>query len=149
MGLRYKQGCHCWHHRLRPEGIGRRCLCWLAGCGREVCIWVRASRACFLYWLALVNVVFVGSTTFASVESVKAASDVYAPVSGSIVEVNTKLQDDPALVNSGAEAEGWFAKIKVRARGGCRSPPCIRFANSNFFDVRAKRSYQTRRSSAH
>ncbi len=47
------------------------------------------------------------------VESVKAASDLYAPVSGEVVEVNQALGDDPALVNSGAEADGWFCKIKL------------------------------------
>lgn len=47
------------------------------------------------------------------VESVKAASDLYAPVSGEVVEVNDALGDDPALVNSGAESEGWFCKIKL------------------------------------
>jgi glycine cleavage system H protein len=49
----------------------------------------------------------------AVVESVKAASDVYAPVSGEVVEANEALGDDPALVNSGAEAEGWFCKIRL------------------------------------
>lgn len=51
--------------------------------------------------------------SFASVESVKAASDVYAPLSGKVIETNTKLADDPALVNSGAEAAGWFVKLEV------------------------------------
>ena len=51
--------------------------------------------------------------SFASVESVKAASDVYAPLSGKVVETNAKLADDPALVNSGAEAAGWFVKLEV------------------------------------
>lgn len=53
----------------------------------------------------------------ASVESVKAASDVYAPVSGVVVEANTELSSNPALVNAGAEAAGWFVKIQV-ADGG-------------------------------
>src|SRR5688572_31501497 len=46
----------------------------------------------------------------AVVESVKAASDVYAPVSGEVVEVNAALTDDPSLVNSGAESGGWFCR---------------------------------------
>ena len=72
---------------------------------------------------ALGDVVFVevpeiGKTvskgdSFAVVESVKAASDVYAPVSGEVVEVNDALSTAPETVNSGAEADGWFAKIKV------------------------------------
>jgi glycine cleavage system H protein len=49
----------------------------------------------------------------AVVESVKAASDVYAPISGEGVEVNSALSDDPALVNSGAESGGWFCRLKV------------------------------------
>jgi glycine cleavage system H protein len=49
----------------------------------------------------------------AVVESVKAASDVYAPISGEVVEVNAALNDDPALVNSGAESTGWFCKLRV------------------------------------
>lgn len=49
----------------------------------------------------------------AVVESVKAASDVYAPLSGEIVEVNTGLEDDPSKVNADAEGDGWFMKIKM------------------------------------
>ncbi len=49
----------------------------------------------------------------AVVESVKAASDVYSPVSGTVIEGNAALADDPSLVNSDAEAEGWFFKITL------------------------------------
>ena len=49
----------------------------------------------------------------AVVESVKAASEVYAPVSGEIVEPNTKLEDDPALVNHDPTESGWFFTMKV------------------------------------
>jgi glycine cleavage system H protein len=49
----------------------------------------------------------------AVVESVKAASDVYAPVSGEVVEGNQALSDDPALINSDPEGEGWFFKLKL------------------------------------
>ena len=49
----------------------------------------------------------------AVVESVKAASDVYAPVSGEVVEGNQALVDDPALVNSDPEKDGWFFKIRL------------------------------------
>ncbi len=51
----------------------------------------------------------------AVVESVKAASDVYAPVSGEVVEANSALEEDPALVNSDAEDEGWFFKLRLSA----------------------------------
>jgi glycine cleavage system H protein len=53
----------------------------------------------------------------AVVESVKAASDVYAPVSGEIVGVNDELMGDPALVNRAAEAEGWLMKIHLSDTG--------------------------------
>jgi glycine cleavage system H protein len=49
----------------------------------------------------------------AVVESVKAASDVYAPVTGTVTEGNDALGDDPALVNSDPEGEGWFFKIEL------------------------------------
>jgi glycine cleavage system H protein len=49
----------------------------------------------------------------AVVESVKTASDIYAPVSGEIVEMNKAVVDDPALVNSESYAGGWFFKIKL------------------------------------
>lgn len=49
----------------------------------------------------------------AVVESVKAASEVYAPVSGEVVEVNAGLPDSPGLVNTGAMSDGWFMKIKL------------------------------------
>lgn len=51
--------------------------------------------------------------SFGSVESVKAASDVYAPVSGTVLEVNDILTDEPGLVNTAAENEGWFIKLSI------------------------------------
>ena len=51
--------------------------------------------------------------SFAVVESVKAASDVYAPVSGEVVEANDALSTAPETVNAAPEGDGWFAKIKV------------------------------------
>ncbi|MXO87000.1 glycine cleavage system protein GcvH [Altererythrobacter aurantiacus] len=60
----------------------------------------------------------VGSTVdkgkdAAVVESVKAASDVYAPVSGEVTEANDALEDDPALVNTSPEEDGWFFKLTL------------------------------------
>ena len=52
-------------------------------------------------------------TEVAVVESVKAASDIYAPVTGTIVESNTELSDRPELVNEDPENDGWFFKIKI------------------------------------
>ena len=49
----------------------------------------------------------------AVVESVKAASDVYAPVSGEVTEGNAALEADPSLVNSAAESDGWFFKLTL------------------------------------
>lgn len=49
----------------------------------------------------------------AVVESVKAASEVYAPVSGEVVEVNSELESAPATVNEDAEGKGWFLKLKL------------------------------------
>ena len=49
----------------------------------------------------------------AVVESVKAASDVFAPVTGTISEVNAALEEDPALVNSAPETGGWFFKLAL------------------------------------
>lgn len=49
----------------------------------------------------------------AVVESVKAASDVYAPITGEVTEANGALEDDPALVNSSPEDEGWFFKLTI------------------------------------
>ena len=69
------------------------------------------------------DVVFVGlpeigkaiakGKELAVVESVKAASEVYAPVGGTVVEVNTGLSDAPATVNEDALGKGWFAKLKL------------------------------------
>ena len=49
----------------------------------------------------------------AVVESVKAASDVYAPVTGEVIEANQAVADDPSLINSDAEGDGWFFKLRL------------------------------------
>jgi glycine cleavage system H protein len=51
--------------------------------------------------------------SFGVVESVKAASDLYAPVSGSVVEVNSRLADSPELVNGDPFGEGWLVRVKT------------------------------------
>ncbi|WP_029583754.1 glycine cleavage system protein GcvH [Bradyrhizobium sp. URHD0069] len=53
------------------------------------------------------------SEVAAVVESVKAASDVYAPISGEVLEVNDALSADPALINADAAGKAWFFKIKI------------------------------------
>lgn len=55
---------------------------------------------------------FASGDTFGVVESVKAASDLYMPMSGEIVDVNNGLEDEPELVNSDPYGEGWMIKFK-------------------------------------
>lgn len=50
---------------------------------------------------------------FASIESVKAANDIFAPISGTIVEVNSRLDSDPGIINKSAFDKGWIAKVKL------------------------------------
>ena len=50
---------------------------------------------------------------FVSVESVKAASDIYSPMPGTIIEVNSKLESNPGLVNKDCFVKGWIAKIEI------------------------------------
>ncbi len=58
---------------------------------------------------------FKAGDAAAVVESVKTASDIYAPVSGQVIEVNQALADNPALVNQDAFGAGWFFKVKLTA----------------------------------
>jgi len=60
---------------------------------------------------------FSQGDTAATVESVKAASDIYAPVSGEITEVNQDIVDDPAIVNQDPTGKGWFFKLKMKNSG--------------------------------
>ena len=55
--------------------------------------------------------------SFAVVESVKAASDIYVPLSGEVVAVNEELADNPALINEDPFGDGWLAKIKMSDAG--------------------------------
>ena len=57
---------------------------------------------------------FAAGDEAAVVESVKAASEVYAPASGEVVAVNDALADTPATVNEDAEGKGWFLKLKLK-----------------------------------
>ena len=68
--------------------------------------------------IVFVDLPEVGATlsagdTLASVESVKAVSDVYAPASGEVIEVNETLTEKPELINEDPHGEGWIAKIKL------------------------------------
>jgi glycine cleavage system H protein len=60
---------------------------------------------------------FAAGEEAAVVESVKAASEVYAPASGEVVAVNDALADTPATVNEDAEGKGWFLKLKLKDPG--------------------------------
>lgn len=53
------------------------------------------------------------SEEIAVVESVKAASDIYAPISGEVIEVNGALEDEPGLVNGDPTGEGWFFRLRI------------------------------------
>jgi glycine cleavage system H protein len=56
---------------------------------------------------------FEAGDVFAVVESVKAASDVYMPVSGEVLEINEELEDSPELVNSDPYGEAWFVRVAM------------------------------------
>jgi len=60
---------------------------------------------------------FAKGDEVAVVESVKAASEIYSPVSGTVTAVNEKLADEPGLVNSSPAGEGWFFKIEIDDAG--------------------------------
>ena len=63
--------------------------------------------------LPAVGVTLAQKETAGVVESVKAAADVYMPVSGEVIEVNEALKDDPSLANSDPLNAGWFFKVKL------------------------------------
>ena len=91
---------------------------WVSLDGDIATVGISKHAADALGDVVFVEVPEVGKTvskgdSFAVVESVKAASDVYAPVSGEVVEANTQLGDEPETVNALPETGGWFAKIKV------------------------------------
>jgi len=63
------------------------------------------------------GVAFERMETFGTIEAVKAVSDLYAPVTGEVLEVNQALLDDPSLVNADPYGEGWMLKIRVADAG--------------------------------
>jgi len=93
---------------------------WVAVEGDVATVGITAYAAEQLGDVVFVEVPEVGKTVaqgdgLAVVESVKAASDVYAPVSGEVVEANAALGDSPETVNAAPETGGWFAKLKLSA----------------------------------
>jgi glycine cleavage system H protein len=95
---------------------------WISVDGDVATIGITAHAAEQLGDVVFVEVPDVGRTVAAGeacavVESVKAASDIYAPVSGEVVETNGALAGEPAKVNEAAEGAGWFFKLKLANAG--------------------------------
>jgi glycine cleavage system H protein len=91
---------------------------WVELAGDTASVGITAYAASQLGDVVFVDLPEVGRTVaqgeaFAVVESVKAASDVYAPVSGEVVAVNEALVAKPESVNEDAQGAGWFAKIRI------------------------------------
>jgi glycine cleavage system H protein len=91
---------------------------WVEVAGEVATIGVTAYAAGQLGDVVFVELPAVGKAVkagdpFAVVESVKAASDVYAPVSGQVVAANEELAGSPDTVNAEPEAAGWFARVKL------------------------------------
>lgn len=91
---------------------------WVALDGDSATVGITAFAADQLGDVVFVEVPAVGKAVkkgeaLAVVESVKAASDVYSPVSGEVVEANLTLGEAPETVNAGPESGGWFVRIKV------------------------------------
>ena len=91
---------------------------WVSVEGTSAIVGITAYAADQLGDVVFVELPAIGKSVsqgggMAVVESVKAASDVYAPVSGTISAVNDALSDTPETVNAGAEGDGWFAKLTL------------------------------------
>lgn len=91
---------------------------WVALDGDVATVGITAYAAEQLGDVVFVEVPEVGKTVkagdgLAVVESVKAASDVYAPIAGEVIEANAALSDAPETVNQSPEGDGWFARLKV------------------------------------
>ena len=91
---------------------------WLKLDGDVATVGITSHAADQLGDLVFVELPEVGATfekngEAATVESVKAASDVYCPLSGEIVEINEAITSDPSLVNSDPQGKGWFFKLKL------------------------------------
>jgi glycine cleavage system H protein len=94
---------------------------WVRQDGTRATIGITSFAADELGDIVFVELPEVGATltqfgTFGVVESVKAVSDLYAPVSGEIVEVNEALRDSPELLNSDPFGEGWIAIVEMSDR---------------------------------
>jgi glycine cleavage system H protein len=95
---------------------------WIRVDGEEGLMGITAYAADQLGDVVFVELPEVGKSfkkgdELAVVESVKAASEVYAPVSGEVVAVNDALEDEPGKVNESPDSDGWFVKLKVSEKG--------------------------------
>ena len=91
---------------------------WISVDGDVATIGITQHAAEQLGDLVFVELPAIGKTVApgdeaAVVESVKAASEVYAPLSGEVVEVNSELEGEPGKVNEAPEGDGWFLKLKL------------------------------------
>ena len=91
---------------------------WVRAEGETATIGITAHAAEQLGDLVFVELPEVGASfskgdTAATVESVKAASDIYAPLEGEVTEVNEAIAEDPSIVNSDPQGAGWFFKLKL------------------------------------
>ena len=91
---------------------------WVRVEGSRATIGITSFAADELGDVVFVELPEVGATlsqfgTFGVVESVKAVSDLYAPISGEVIEVNEALRDAPELLNADAFGEGWIAKVEL------------------------------------
>lgn len=91
---------------------------WVEIAGDIATVGVTAYAADQLGDVVFVELPELGKTvekgqTLAVVESVKAASDIYAPISGTVVEINDGLSEAPETVNESPEKRGWFAKLRL------------------------------------
>jgi glycine cleavage system H protein len=94
---------------------------WVRADGNRATIGITSFAADELGDIVFVEMPEVGTrltqfATFGVVESVKAVSDLYAPVSGEVVEVNEALRDAPELLNSDPFGEGWIARVELSDR---------------------------------
>jgi glycine cleavage system H protein len=94
---------------------------WVRQEGSRATIGITSFAADELGDIVFVELPEVGATlsqfgTFGVVESVKAVSDLYSPVSGEVVEVNEALRDSPELLNSDPFGEGWIARVEMADR---------------------------------
>ncbi|MBJ6749101.1 glycine cleavage system protein GcvH [Geomonas anaerohicana] len=89
---------------------------WVEMAGAQATVGISEHAAHELGDITYVELPKIGKSVkqfdaLAAIESVKAASDIYAPVSGKVAEVNQALNDAPELVNQGAESQGWICKL--------------------------------------